>query len=88
MSTKAARNAKSPRATNKSVDDALKAIPKSRRSDFHGKCGECDAVAKAKNSGVNVTGAVVTTTSVITGRGKKACSSCGAMMDAFGITYK
>ncbi len=84
----ASTNAGGPGAsTNAIVSKILKEIPKALRSDFHGCCGEINAVSKALNDSVNVAGATIRTVSTRTMQAIEACDSCRQVLDILGIKH-
>ena len=73
--------------TNPAVAKVAESVPSTSRSQFHGCCGEVNAVSKALNAGANVAGSTVRTISIQTGKVIEACSSCQAILTRFGIKF-
>jgi hypothetical protein len=53
-----------------------------------GACAECSVLNTARERGFDLTGAVMQTCRMETGKPMPACDSCSAWMDALGIRYK
>jgi RHS repeat-associated protein len=73
--------------TNARVQAVADRVPQSIRPGFHGCCGEVNAISKALNMGIDVSGSVMRTVATKTGELMGACASCQAIMRDFGIKF-
>jgi hypothetical protein len=70
---------------NSGTKSAYDAIPEGKRSSYHGKCCEVEAMSKAMDAGANLKGAVSIAVDVKTGLVKGPCPSCARTTSRLGI---
>ena len=78
------------------TSSALSEVPESVRSNYHGRCGEVDAVNNAFNAGETrgtLKGSTMQTAKVrgpnstAHGLSQEPCGSCNPLLDLLGITF-
>lgn len=78
------------RVLNPAVKNALDAVPDAQKAPWHGACAEMGCLSQALNAGVNPAGGLSRAMAIGESRPghglpKKACSSCSAVLDGFGV---
>jgi hypothetical protein len=75
-------------ATNSTVTDMLESVPEEIRPEFHGCCGEINALSKALNAGSDVSGATMSSVRAAGGGAGKVmtpCPTCSYVTDKLGV---